>query len=391
MGRTGLKRIGILLLFCLGGMVNPAYAVIVEGLYEAEVPVVSQSNEEHNRAMATALGEVVVKVSGDAKALALPGVATAMQKPSQLVQQFRYGRIPEGYYGKITPDATRLAWFRFDENAVNRLLRDNGLPVWGRTRPTTLAWIAIEQDGARFILGGGANEDLRSMLQFNAKRRGLSVLLPLMDLEDQQKLSFADLWGEFQTTILAASARYQADAVLVGKMFLTTSDDWQVTWSLFENGRHLRWQGQYPQINDAMKVGVAGSLEILAKRYAQVFTEDHPSKMVLSVDGVTNLKDFARLTEYLKSLEQVKGLDAKRINAHSVDFVVNIRGNPEGLRQTIALGNVLASAQVHTIPQQNQAIDLVGSSNPDEGLGASAANDSVNAAANAEYHYQLLP
>lgn len=388
MGITGLKRTTLLAcvwFYTLAG--NSANAAIVEGLYEADVPVISQSNDEHNRAMAAALAEVIVKVSGDAKAPALEGVVAAMQKPSQFVQQFRYSRIPDNYYGKLSSDATRLAWFRFDENAVNRLLRDNGLPVWGRTRPTTLAWVAIEQDGARFILGGDGNEDLRSMLQFNAKRRGLALILPLLDLEDQQKLTFADLWGEFQTTILAASARYQADAVLVGKLFLTPSDDWQVTWSLFENGRHLRWQGKYPQMGDAMKIGVAGSLEILAKRYAQVYAEDQPSEMILSVEGVTNLKDFARLTDYLKSLEQVKDVNATRINPHSVDVKLNIRGNPEGLRQTIGLGNVLTVAQVHTIPQQNQPIDLVGSTNPDEGLGTSPANTSVNP----EFHYQLLP
>lgn len=389
MGISGFKQVIRVACVCFGVLAanHSVFAAIVEGLYEAEVPVVSQSNDEHNRAMSEALAEVIVKVSGDAKAPSLEGVAAAMQKSSQYVQQFRYGRIPSNYFGKIDSSATRLAWFRFDENAVNRLLHDNGLPVWGRTRPTTLAWIAIEQDGARFILGGDANDDLKAMLQFNAKRRGLALLLPLMDLEDQRKLTFADLWGEFQTTILAASARYQADAVLVGKLFLTPSDDWQVTWSLFENGRHLRWQGQYPQIGDAMKIGVAGSLEILAKRYAQVYAENQPSEMVLSVDGVSNLEDFARLTDYLKSLEQVKGVNATRINQHSVDVHLDLRGNPEGLRQTIGLGNVLAVAQVHTIPQETQAIDLVGSANPDEGLGSNPVNEAVGA----EFHYTLLP
>lgn len=325
-------------------------AAVLKGLYEAEVPVSNQGKSERSRAMSVALAEIFARVSGDARAAGIEGLKDAISKPSQYVEQFRYHKITDTR-GISAPEMTEQVWFRFDEQAVNQVLRGNGLPVWGKTRPTTLAWIAVEQDGSRFILGGGdANEDLRLMLEKDARSRGLALLLPLMDLEDQQNMRFGDLWGEFQNAIKAASQRYQPDAILIGRLFLSPSDEWQARWTLIDEGRNLSWQAQYPRMKDVMTVGVAGALELLAKRYAQVFADTDPGEFLLAVDGVSTLKDFARLSEYLKSLGQVTAVLATRVRPDSASFRLDIRGNPEGLRQTIALGNMLAKAVVPSGP-----------------------------------------
>ena len=43
----------------------------------------------------------------------------------------------------------------FNRVAVNKLLRDNRLPLWGNNRPETIVWIASEESGGRQILGAG--------------------------------------------------------------------------------------------------------------------------------------------------------------------------------------------------------------------------------------------
>ena len=391
------QSIYLLILICgiwvCGMWSNAALAVVVKGLYEAEVPVLDQGNEERDRAMTIGLAEVIGKVTGDARAAGYEAVLKATKNPSKFVQQFRYRRIQKNYQGVVMPEATRMAWFRFDERAVNKMLQKTGLPVWGKTRPVALAWIAVEQDGARFILGGEANEDLRAMLEFEAKRRGLALLLPLMDLEDQQTITFSDVWGEIQVAINKASARYQADAVLVGKLSLSPTDEWQVVWSLFESGSHLRWEGQYPLINDALESGVAGSLDLLARRYAQVFTEDQPGEIELSVGGVTSLHDFARLSKYLKSLGQVKAIYPTRIEPRAVSFRLDIRGDSEGLRQTIALGNTLSKLNIipDTAPVQMVDPEMTPDSTQITVPGETGSMPIEVIPAVTGLHYELLP
>lgn len=386
-----MKRIIIyLFLLAVSTLSGVSHAAIVEGLYEAEVPVADQGTGERTRAMSAALAEVIAKVSGNAEAPQLASMQGVLKSPSQLVQQFRYRRM------KPTPGASsqqsrykELAWFRFDEHAVNRVLRSNNLPVWGRTRPATLAWIAVEQDGSRFLLGGDANEDLQQMVLQDAKRSGLALIFPLLDLDDQHNLTFADVWGGFQSAISEASERYKPDAILVGRLNLDSSDQWQARWSLYENGKSQDWSGRYPQISAVMQAGVSGALGLLAKRYALVFAEDEPGVFKLAVDGVNSLKDFARLQAYLKSLEQVKKVFVTRVDPGSASFRLDIRGSSEGLRQTIALGNTLSIAPETTaMPDaQTMANNQMPGNSMMPGINNPASGGTVTASA--EYRYRM--
>ena len=390
-----MKRIIILFFLALGAFSGLSRAAIVEGLYEAEVPVADQGANERLRAMSIALAQVIAKVSGNAEAPQLPAMQQVLKSPSELVQQFRYRRMPatpataqSAAPSQPVPPADReLAWFRFDEHAVNRVLRGNGLPVWGRTRPATLAWIAVEQDGARFLLGGDNNEDLRQTLLQDAKRSGLALLFPLLDLEDQHNLNFADVWGGFQSAITDASERYQPDAILVGRLNLSSTDQWEARWSLYEKGQSQDWTGQYAQMNDVLQAGVTGAVGLLAKRYAPVFAEDEPGVFKLDVDGVNSLKDVAHLSNYLKSLEQVKDVFLTRVDPGSASFRLDIRGSSQGLQQTIALGNTLSVAPVTTMPESADAGEAGAGQTSVPGMNGAPADTTVSTAT--EYHYRM--
>ena len=328
-------------------MVSTVEAAIVDGLYEAEVVVQSQSRSERDQAMSNALAQVFQKVSGRSNTQTVPGIAEAISHPDRFLQQYLYRGLHETQYPIPLADPnSQLAWFRFDEQAVNRILRDNNLPVWGRTRPATLVWLGIEQNGSRYMLGSDSAEELRDILEYEAQRQGMALVLPLLDLQDQRTLSFADLWGNFQDSILSASNRYQADAVLVGRISLTRSDVWLGRWTLYESGRSISWQSQGNYADEVVSTGVVGAVEQLANVYAKPLGDDNPGEVILAVTGVTSLKDYARVSSYLGSLELVKDIQPTVIENNSARFRLDIRGNAEGLAQTIKLGNVLQEEQI---------------------------------------------
>jgi hypothetical protein len=368
---------------------SAAHAAIVEGLYEAEVIVQSQSHSQRDQAMGDALLQVCKKVSGRSNVQNLPGISDALSHPDRFLQQYLYRGITEAQYPIPNADPnSQLAWFRFDEQAVNHLLRNNNLPVWGRTRPSTLVWLAIEENGQRYILGADSQEQLRDLLLYDAKRQGMALVLPLLDLQDQQALSFADLWGNFQDSILNASTRYQAEAVLVGRLSLTSRDRWSGRWTLYENGRNFSWEGQDSDPDVILNSGMGTTMEALANRYAQLPNDSSPSVVYLAVKGVHSLKDYARVNKYLSSLELVKDIHPTTVQGDSARFRLDIRGNAEGLAQTIKLGNVLQEQQV-TIESPAVAPSSAASF---FGMPASNTSDpTLSQNQNSDYTYRLLP
>ncbi len=328
-------------------------AAEVRGLYEAEVQVFSQKRSERATAMAAALAEVLVKVSGRPDAAQVKGVAQAIRHPARFLQQYRYRPLAEERREQAVQEAAlsgisrpepQIVVFRFDRAAVDKVLRDNGLPVWGATRPATLAWLAVQDEGRRYLLGADSPEPVRELLSREAKRRGLALVLPLLDLQDQQALRFADVWGGFRDPILRASARYRTESILVGRMYRTSGGEWQAQWTLLEGEQSQSWAAAGALPAEVIDEGVSGAIEVLASRYAPVAGEQ-VGLLPVTIVNVRTLRDYARVSRYLQSLQAVEAVQVTRVDADQVTFELDVEGGPEAIAQTIALGNVLRRYQ----------------------------------------------
>lgn len=328
-------------------MSMPGFGAEIEGLYEAKMQVHSQTRSERATAMAAALAEVLVKVSGYRDAALMRGVAKAARRPARFLQQYRYQPLPadarEKELATAEPGADpQILFFRFDKAAVDKVLRDNGLPVWGSTRPATLAWLAVQDESHRYLVGSGSVEPVRELITNESQRRGLALLLPLMDLQDQMALGFADVWGGFHEPIMAASSRYGAESVLVGRLYRPTGGEWQAQWTLIEGGQMQSWVNQGALPAEVIDEGVSGVVAMLASRYAPVVGEYQPGLLAMTVTDVRTLRDYARVRRYLQSLQQVEQVHISRVEADQITFELGVESEPEGIAQTIALGNVLA-------------------------------------------------
>ncbi len=103
----------------------------------------------------TAFKKVLVKISGERNLPSQSAMSKAVQRANRYVQQYRYRSLKSSSGSAVAganppPSAPdRLLWVRFDERALNRLLHENGVPVWGSARPSTLIWLGIEREGSR--------------------------------------------------------------------------------------------------------------------------------------------------------------------------------------------------------------------------------------------------
>lgn len=313
-------------------------AAEADSLYEAQVSVSSQTEEARGMAVQEAFREVLLKVVGNRQALAQTSLAPLLKEAAPLVQQFRYIAPKE-------EDDTTALWVRFDPGGVDHVLRQHGLPVWGKARPALLLWVAVEDGKGRYLLDAGMVSPASETLKKQAEDRGIPIIFPLWDLEDQRRLVFADIWGNFSEPILAASARYPAAVQLAGRLLHRQTGDWQARWTLYGVGETRDWVVVGGGIEQILRAGIDRAVDIIAGRVVPLNGDGPGSSVQINVADVTSFMDYARLSSYLGSLSQVTDIQPVQLSPTEARFKLELLGNLEGLIASIQLGRVLAPAE----------------------------------------------
>lgn len=326
-------------LFCtllLAGPV-PAGAVPVTGLYEAEVPVPDQSEAARRAGIKEALAAVLVKLTGDSGIAARPELGGLLAQAPQYAQQYRYVQ-----QGPATATPPLHLWARFDEAIVEDALRRAGIPVWGRERPTTLVWLAVDGPGGPQLAGPGQDSAYYlSSLERHAFRRGLPLLFPLLDLEDAATLSAADVLAGTPEPLRQASARYPGDAVLAGGLREAQPGQWEANWMALIDGEPVTWTSQGADAELALRGGLDGMADRLAKRYVATALSGDPAAVTLVVSEVYSLDQYARVLEYLGSLTAVRNVQIVQVEPGRVTCEVSALGGAQALGQAIGFGRVM--------------------------------------------------
>jgi len=335
-------------------------AQVVKGLYEASVPVSSQSREERQQALQAALSEILVRVSGRqevASGLPLPEIEAALMRPSRYTQQFRYRRVttPAEVEGD-EPHKGQVLWARFDQSAIDDLLRRSGLPVWGRTRPATLVWLAIDDRGQRFLVSNNDAHQAKELLMSKAQRRGIPLRLPLLDLTDRATVRISDVWGNFEENIMKASNRYQPEGILVGRVYQGFNGFWHARWTFHLQGRRYEWSKQGAVLAEVLDPGIDATADTLGQHFAQYNSQDGAdnSAVLVEVKDIRGLPDYNRVIGYLKSLSSVSDIEPSIVTSNQVLFRLKAQSGRLDVAQAIALGHVLVAEPKQLAANENE-------------------------------------
>lgn len=337
-------RVWIAALLLLASVLPPAaYAIQVKGLYQAQIPVAGEGAQDRAQALRAALERVLIKVSGKRTAPLSPAIAAVLTDPGRLIDQYRYLTLPaQTLPGQPAPSSPgRALWVRFDPAAIDRSLRAAQLPVWGRERPAVLLWLAVQDGTQRTLVGADNAGAVPTEVEQLARGRGLPLVLPLMDLEDQSRVQFGDVWNGYMDNLLEASRRYAAKVILVGQVQHETSGAWSSRWTFQQGGQQVQWASQGQAEADVLAAGIDGAADTLASRFALAPSGYATSLAAVDVDGVTSLQDYVRVSRYLAALTSVVRVQPYQIDAASVGFQVDARGGWNYLAQEISLGHTL--------------------------------------------------
>lgn len=314
-----------------------------QDLFEAEVPVTSQQPDERKAAMRQALSDVLVRVTGQRELLHSERARLLLDDATHHVQQYRYFTEPES-----TPPRLMLR-VRFDGEGVRRALREHGIAYWGGAeRPDTLVWLAVEERGRRYIVSAQDETVAQKQVRQAAKQRGIPLLFPLMDLQDQTQVRFSDVWGGFFDRVLEASDRYNPQAVLIGRLNRSSTGSWTARWNLRLAGNTTAWSDTDKQLAGVVQAGIDNVADNLASRLAVTDSGTVGNRVNVTVEDINTLAAYARVTDYLASLTAVRQLQVEQVAGTSVVYVLQLNGTLQGLTQTITIGTVLEPATVDT-------------------------------------------
>ena len=346
---TRLFSLFILSLLLNIGLSGIARADDVPGLYESEITVSTQAVEERRAALAAGMRQVLLRVSGRSIVLTITAVEDALTQPTRYVERYRYRNRtgPEGTEEKVL-------WVRFDEKAINKLLRDNRMPVWGRTRPAVLVWMVVDDRQSRILLGNNVSHPAKDLIAEQAELRGIPLRWPMLDLSDRANITTSDVWGSFEDTIIKASRRYQTEAILVGRVYKTYGGSWNVRWTLYDRGHREDWNARAESLVEALIPGVDNTASLLAQRFAQVESSEQNNTVLVQVYGVKTLAAYNKTLKYLSQLAVVTDAQPHSIFPDHVIFRLNSRNGRLAVSQAIALGHTLVEKAMRTAPAVSQ-------------------------------------
>jgi len=332
-------------------------AVEVNDLYLVKWSVAEQSKTALWKASLAGLKEVLIRKSGSQIILDSYEVQQAYRRVTSYLQQYEYAR----------QDATNSQYpyvisLYFEPRLIDGIIKDAKMPLWGSNRPVTILWIAVEENFQRRILsdtlgktniqnantdGDSIHENLSQSIQTNAVRRGLPVISPLMDLEDELLVSISDIWGRFPSTILQASQRYSADSVLIGRI-KKEGEQWTGDFTYINQPIQTSYQVFADDAQQVIAQMTDKLAELLCSKYCVIEESGQKNQVLMNISGINNFKNFKEVEDYLNSLSGIKTVNVMNINQYNVLFELTLLGQIESVIEGIRLSQTL---QVEEAPK----------------------------------------
>jgi len=335
-------------------LISSSYALSTVKLYESSVKVAAEKGE--NELIAEAFTNVLIKVSGRSDIPTLVSYQTMLEQARAAISQFRYDiktipvddiTIEKAQSDLKQPAAVQEKWFwvRFNARTIDRLLKQAQLPVWGKVRPETLIWFSQEIQGQRYLQSQHDAPEIYDIFKHQADNRGISLIFPFLDLQDQSSVSATDIWGNFNDAILLASRRYQAQSTVTARLFKERSGLWVSQWNLLMLGEVHSWELRGEKMESILTAGIDKVADRLAQQFSRVAGEGDDSGILIRVNNVSGFKAFQELDDYIRNLATVKSAALIHTSQDKVIYNITYLGDKNSLIQEIRLGDMLNSVE----------------------------------------------
>ncbi|ACJ29479.1 Conserved hypothetical protein [Shewanella piezotolerans WP3] len=317
------------LLFCFSAISAEVY-----NLDESLVPVDSRAKNLRSQAIKQGLKEVILKNTGTQSALTHPDVVKQLANASAMMTQYGYQDLDGKLFIKVS----------FDHKRLISLLRQAGLPVWGKQRPLTLVWLVEEIEGERKILNDASTSVTRTSFDTQSSNRGVPLLFPLMDLDDSMQIGINDIRGQFTDNVANASLRYQANYFIMatispqGEVFSYKMSLYprELSAGSSQYNPSTSQSGESASVEQAVVDITAAASEYYVSQYAIADSGEKLTTKITFTD-VSKMKQLVEIEKYLNQLSAIKTVAVASIEGMTVEFNLGLFGNEEDLHRLMKL------------------------------------------------------
>ncbi|MBQ4858460.1 DUF2066 domain-containing protein [Pseudoalteromonas sp. MMG007] len=304
-------------------------AVEVTDLYQDILNVDDKTRDTRLSASRKALLNVLVKVSGDETADQNKLAQQRTKDISDYMLKFEYDERANGQLKLVV---------KFEARKINALIKELNLPLWGVQRPLVAIWLGIEDNWRRELVTQESYPQLEQLIYDKAGRRGLPVVVPLLDLQDRRLVGVPEVWGNFSEPVEEASKRYSAERSITARMFQEQdSENWILDWrftndDLFESNRLTGDKQQIVgQMIDTLAQGLASEYAIDPNAYYQ------QASATLTLKETNSFVDIELAKRRLLSLSVVTDVTILRKTPELVEFKLNHTGSVNDLKKALGL------------------------------------------------------
>jgi hypothetical protein len=287
-------------------------------MYQATAPLTDRSEAAYTAAFQNAMKTVLIRVTGRRNADEDPALSSLISNARRYVQQYR-----------AAPD-TQVS-VAFDGPAIERWLTQNGQPLWGHERPTTLVLLGV-QTGAQSgnVLTTEDTSDLKLAIDAAASARGVPLMWPSAAELQKFHIDYSAVSTGSPSTFLEIGRRMGSDGLLIGRASGASANA-NVRWTHLFQDRSSEYSGTLEGVNRA------------ADLYAGLFAASGAAVPVdIEVSGLNDLRDYATLESYLESLTAlVLHVSVESLSGDTVRFRLSTRGGFESLQRALSLNGRL--------------------------------------------------
>jgi uncharacterized protein len=303
-----------LALLCLA---NAASALTRAEMYQATSPLADRSEAAQTAAFQNAMRMVLIRVTGHRSVEEDQALAPLISNARRYVQQTR-------------PAADSQLWVSFDGPAIERWLTQNGQPLWGRERPTTLVLLAVAsgaQSGS--LVTADDVSELKTAIDAEAVARGIPLLWPSGAEAARYHLDFGTINSASPLTLAEAGRHWGADGVLIGHASGGGANA-NIRWVHLFQDRSSEYSGTLEGVNGA------------ADLYATLFAASGGLVAVdIEVAGLSDIRDYASVEAYLESLTFISHVSVESLSGDTVRFRLATRGAADSLQRALSLNGRL--------------------------------------------------
>ena len=308
-------------------------------LYRGEAVMDTIGDNAKRVATAKALGQVIVKLTGNPAANGNVVIRRAMPTASSLVADTTTRQ--DGDTASGMPVYKNVLSVSFDPEAVDALIGAAGLKYWTGARPKPILWLVID-DGRGPRLVTSQQLSVVKPLAVRGLERGMRFLLPAGNSVEQAATN--SVWTLNATALQPLTARYQNNTQVLGKVYRSVSG-WSAQWVMTQDGSEVaRWVDTKADPRQVIASGADGAADAIAKRDSVYLNTGVAGKYRIDVVGVNESGDFIRLMGYLQQMAIVRRVQVIQATPELLRLELDMNVGMKGFNTMIGSGGTLRSS-----------------------------------------------